>query len=119
MNLDFSPEENAFRQEVRAFIAENYPAELRAAQDADRPLTKTEYLLWHKVLAKKGWVAPSWPTEFGGTGWTPTQKYIWSEELARADALPTLPFGVNMLAPVIRSALVFRLARSEPAPGSE
>jgi alkylation response protein AidB-like acyl-CoA dehydrogenase len=101
MNLDFTPEENAFRDEVRAFIAGNYPASLRKAQDEDRPLTKDEYLSWHKILAKKGWVAPSWPTEFGGTGWTPTQKYIWSEELARADALPVLPFGVNMLAPVI------------------
>ena len=119
MNLDFTPEENAFRQEVRAFIAESYPAGLRKAQDEGRQLTKDEYLSWHKVLAKKGWVAPSWPKPYGGTDWTPTQKYIWSEELARADALPVLPFGVNMLAPVIRSALVFRLARSEPAPGSE
>jgi len=101
MNLDFTPEENAFRAEVRAFIAENYPAELRKAQDEDRPLTKDEYLSWHKVLAKKGWVAPSWPKAYGGTDWTPTQKYIWSEELARADALPVLPFGVNMLAPVV------------------
>ena len=63
MNLDFSPEENAFRQEVRAFIKANYPAELRAAQDSGRPLTKAEYLMWHKVLAKQGWVAPSWPKE--------------------------------------------------------
>jgi alkylation response protein AidB-like acyl-CoA dehydrogenase len=101
MNLDFSPEENAFRQEVRAFIAENYPAELRAAQKADRPLTKAEYLMWHKVLAKKGWVAPSWPKQYGGTDWTPTQKYIWSEESARAETLPPLPFGVSMLAPVL------------------
>ena len=87
MNLDFSPEENAFRAEVRAFIAQNYPADLRAAQDSGRPLTKDEYLSWHKVLAKKGWVAPSWPVEFGGTGWTPTQKYIWSEESARAERI--------------------------------
>jgi alkylation response protein AidB-like acyl-CoA dehydrogenase len=101
MNLDFTPEENAFREEVRAFIRDNYPAELRKAQDEDRQLTKEEYLLWHKVLANKGWVAPSWPVEHGGTGWTPTQKYIWSEELARADALPVLPFGVSMLAPVV------------------
>jgi alkylation response protein AidB-like acyl-CoA dehydrogenase len=101
MNLDFTPEENAFRAEVRAFIAENYPPELRAAQDSGEPLTKAQYLSWHKVLAKKGWVAPSWPTQYGGTGWTPTQKYIWSEELAHADALPVLPFGVAMLAPVV------------------
>src|SRR6476646_6667483 len=101
MNLDFTAEENAFREEVRAFIADNYPAELRQAQDEGRQLTKAEYLAWHKVLAKKGWVAPSWPKEYGGTGWTPTQKYIWSEELARADTIGILPFGVRMLDPVL------------------
>jgi len=101
MNLDFTPEENAFRDEVRAFIKENYPAALRKAQDEHRALTKDEYLMWHKVLAAKGWVAPGWPKELGGTGWTPTQKYIWSEETARADCLPILPFGMSMLAPVI------------------
>src|SRR5687768_3328631 len=101
MNLDYSAEDLAFRDEVRAFIADNYPADLRRKQDAGEELTKEDQLAWHKVLAKKGWIAPSWPKEYGGTGWTPTQKYIWSEELARADALPVLPFGVSMLAPVI------------------
>ena len=101
MNLDFTPEENAFRDEVRAFIKDNDPADLRAAQDEGRALTKEEYLSWHKVLAKKGWLAPSWPVEHGGTNWTPTQKYIWSEETARADCLGVLPFGVSMLAPVL------------------
>ncbi|ODT88389.1 acyl-CoA dehydrogenase family protein [Phenylobacterium sp. SCN 70-31] len=101
MNLDFTPEENAFRDEVRTFIKDNYPAELRKAQDEGRALTKEEYLLWHKVLAKKGWVAPSWPKELGGTDWTPTQKYIWSEETARADCLGLMPFGLSMLAPVL------------------
>jgi alkylation response protein AidB-like acyl-CoA dehydrogenase len=101
MNLDFSPEDVAFREEVRTFIAEHYPKDLRAKQDSGEPLSKDDYLAWHKVLAKKGWVAPSWPVEHGGTGWTPTQKYIWSEEQARADTLAVLPFGVNMLAPVV------------------
>jgi alkylation response protein AidB-like acyl-CoA dehydrogenase len=101
MNLDFSPEEDAFRAEARAFIAAEYPRELRARQQAGEPLGRDDYLAWHRVLAKKGWVAPSWPTALGGTGWTPTQKYIWSEELARADCLPLLPFGLSMLAPVL------------------
>ncbi|MDO8899935.1 MAG: acyl-CoA dehydrogenase family protein [Phenylobacterium sp.] len=101
MNLDFSPEDAAFREEVRTFIAENYPKDLRAKQDSGEQLSKDDYLAWHKVLAKKGWVAPSWPKEFGGTDWTPTQKYIWSEEQARADTIAVLPFGVSMLAPVI------------------
>ena len=101
MNLDFSPEDNAFRDEVRTFLSENYPAALRERQAGEDALTKEDYFSWHRILAKKGWSVPSWPVEWGGTGWTPTQKYIWSEEQARADTIPILPFGVMMLAPVI------------------
>jgi alkylation response protein AidB-like acyl-CoA dehydrogenase len=101
MNLDFSPEDDAFRAEARAFIAESYPAGLRAKQDAREPLGREDFLAWHRILAAKGWVAPGWPVELGGTGWTPTQKYIWSEETAEADCLAPLPFGVSMLAPVL------------------
>ena len=101
MNLDFAPEDVAFREEVRTFIAENYPPELRGKQDEGEELSKADFLAWHKILAKKGWVAPSWPKQWGGTGWTPTQKYIWSEEQARADTLPVLPFGISMVSPVI------------------
>jgi alkylation response protein AidB-like acyl-CoA dehydrogenase len=101
MNLDFSAEDLAFRDEVRAFIAANYPAGLHEKQTSEDALTKEDYLSWHKVLAKKGWVAPGWPVEHGGPGWTPTQKYIWSEEQARADTVPILPFGINMVSPVI------------------
>ncbi len=101
MNLEFSPEEIAFRDEVRTFIAENYPAELRGKQDEGDELSKEDFLSWHKVLAKKGWVAPAWPVEYGGTGWTPTQRYIWSEETARADCIRLMPFGLTMVGPVI------------------
>ena len=101
MNLDFSPEDNAFRDEVRTFLAENYPAALRERMASEDALTKEDYFSWHRILAKRGWSTPSWPVEWGGTGWTPTQKYIWSEEQARADTLPILPFGVMMVAPVI------------------
>ena len=101
MDLDFSAEDNAFRDEVRSFIAENYPPALRAKQDNEEALTKEDYFSWHRILAKRGWSAPSWPKEWGGTDWSPTQRYIWSEELARAQALPVLPFGVTMVGPVI------------------
>ena len=101
MDLDFSPQDTAFRVEARAFIAENYPQALRDKQRDEEALSKEDYLSWHKILARKGWSAPSWPKEWGGTGWSPTQKYIWSEEQARADTIAILPFGVNMLAPVI------------------
>ncbi|HYE45057.1 MAG TPA: acyl-CoA dehydrogenase family protein, partial [Caulobacter sp.] len=101
MNLDFSPEDLAFRDEVRAFVAENYPEHLRAKADEGEELSKEDFLSWHKILARKGWVAPSWPKEWGGCGWTSTQKYLFGEEMARADAIPILPFGVAMVAPVI------------------
>ncbi len=99
MNLEFSAEEIAFRDEVRAFIKENYPENVDARGADD--LTKEQFLAWHKILAKKGWAAPAWPTEYGGTGWTATQRYIWSEENAAVDAIMPLPFGIAMVAPVI------------------
>jgi alkylation response protein AidB-like acyl-CoA dehydrogenase len=101
MDLEFSPEDIAFREEARRFIAENYPAQLRGKQDEGEELAKEDFLSWHRVLAKKGWVAPAWPKEYGGPGWTTVQRFIWSEELARADTLPILPFGINMVGPVI------------------
>ncbi|MEL6245442.1 MAG: acyl-CoA dehydrogenase family protein [Pseudomonadota bacterium] len=100
MNLEFSPEEIAFRDEVRTFIEENYPTELKGMGHRE-DLTKEDFLRWHKILGEKGWAAPAWPTEYGGTGWTSTQRYIWSEENARVDAVMPLPFGVSMVGPVI------------------
>jgi alkylation response protein AidB-like acyl-CoA dehydrogenase len=101
MNLAFSPEDLAFRDTVRAFIAENYPAHLRGKQDEGEELAKEDFLSWHRTLAKQGWIAPAWPKDYGGTGWTPTQRYIWSEECARADCIAIMPFGINMVGPVI------------------
>jgi alkylation response protein AidB-like acyl-CoA dehydrogenase len=101
MDLEFSPEEIAFRAEVRSFIAENYPSELRGKQDEGDELEKEDFLSWHRVLAKKGWIAPAWPVEYGGTGWTATQRFIWSEETARADCIRIMPFGITMVGPVI------------------
>ncbi len=102
MDLTFSPEEEAFRQDVRAFIAEaktKLPQGLGDAESADR--SKEDYLAWHKLLYKKGWVAPLWPKQYGGTGWSVTQRYIFNEETASAEMPTTLPFGLNMVAPVI------------------
>ena len=100
MNLDFSPEEVAFRDEVRTFISENYPKELMGVGTRE-DLTREQFLAWHKILGKKGWSAAAWPEKYGGTGWTSTQRYIWSEENARVDAIMPLPFGMSMVAPVI------------------
>ena len=100
MDLEFTLEDKAFRKEVRTFIEENYPKEL-TGMGAREDLSRDQFLAWHKVLGKKGWSAPAWPVEFGGTGWTSTQRYIWSEENARMDAVMPLPFGISMVGPVI------------------
>lgn len=100
MNLEFSPEEIAFRDEVRTFIDENYPKDLMGLGDRE-DYDRDTFLAWHKILAKKGWSVPAWPVEYGGTGWNATQRYIWSEENARVDAIMPLPFGVSMVGPVI------------------
>ncbi len=99
MDMRFSPDELAFRDEVREFIANNYPQELRGARRGE--MTKDEILAWHRILYKKGWVAPHWPVEYGGCGWSITQRYIWNEESARAETTPLLPFGLAMVGPVI------------------
>jgi len=101
MQLEFSPAEIAFQKEVRTFIAENYPENLRSVQDEGHDLSKEDFLSWHRILAKKGWIAPAWPVEYGGTGWTATERFIWSEELAAADCVGTMPFGLSMVGPVI------------------
>lgn len=100
MNLEFTPEEVAFREEVRAFIEANYPEHLREV-GLREDLSPEDMLAWHKILGEKGWSVPAWPVEYGGTGWSPTQRYIWSEENARVNAIMPLPFGVSMVGPVI------------------
>ncbi|MGD0865298.1 MAG: acyl-CoA dehydrogenase family protein [Rhizomicrobium sp.] len=100
MDLTFSPEEEAFRAEVRSFIDENLPKALKGKR-RNEYTTREEYLAWHKVLYKKGWVAPLWPKEYGGTGWNVTQRYIFNEECAKAETPMVLPFGVAMVGPVI------------------
>ena len=101
MDLNFSAEDIAFRDEVRSYIAENYPDDLRAKADEGEELSKEDLLKWHKILGQRGWSAPAWPTQYGGPGWNSIQRYIWSEECARADTIAVLPFGVTMVAPVI------------------
>jgi alkylation response protein AidB-like acyl-CoA dehydrogenase len=100
MDVSFSPAEEKFRDEVRGFIAEKYPPHLRGKSRSEFR-SREDFLTWHRALHKRGWVAPSWPKQYGGTGWTSTQKYIFSEECAKADTPLVLPFGVAMVGPVI------------------
>jgi alkylation response protein AidB-like acyl-CoA dehydrogenase len=64
-------------------------------------LTKEQSMLWHRILYRKGWIAPLWPKQYGGTGWSITQRYIWEQETALAGALPPLAFSITMVGPVI------------------
>src|SRR5271163_4973079 len=100
MELKLSKQDEAFRDEVRNFIAANYPAEMRVP-NPETDLTKEQSLLWHRILYRKGWIAPLWPKEYGGPGWTITQRYIFEQETSRAGTLPPLAFGVTMVGPVI------------------
>src|ERR1700693_3083268 len=77
MALNLSKQDEAFRDEVRNFIAANYPAEMRVPNPKTY-LTKEQSLLWHRILYRKGWIAPLWPKEYGGPGWTITQRYIFA-----------------------------------------
>ncbi len=101
MDLNYSAGDEAFRAEVRAFLAANLPAELQDKVRRHLRLKREDYVRWHKIVAKQGWAAPAWPVEYGGPGWDATQRHIWEEECAIAGTPPILPFGVNMVAPVI------------------
>ena len=101
MDLNYSPEETAFRDEVRGWIRQNLPDTLREKVLNYRELSKDELLSWHRTLAKKGWVAPFWPKEWGGTDWTVVQRYIFEEECEAAGCPPVVAFGVRMCAPVL------------------
>jgi alkylation response protein AidB-like acyl-CoA dehydrogenase len=103
VNLDFSAEDIAFRDEVRRFIEDNYPAAVRAKQERGEPLGREDYQSWYRILGRRGWSAPAWPKEHGGPGWTAAQKFIFAEELGRAGTVRVLPFGVNMVGPVIQA----------------
>ncbi len=102
MDLDFNAEENAFRDEVRAFLKAHLPREIstRIGRGDDSQIAQ-DIPRWQSILHKHGWGAPAWPKAFGGTGWTTTQQYIFETECALADAPIQLPFGLKMVAPVM------------------
>jgi alkylation response protein AidB-like acyl-CoA dehydrogenase len=101
MDLAFSPEDLAFRDEVREFIATHLPEDVRRKIQAGDHLQKDDYMRWHRILFERGWVASGWPKEYGGTGWTPVQRHIFYEEIAYGWAPRLMPFGLHMVAPVI------------------
>src|SRR5437868_14571619 len=98
MDLDLTPAERDFREEVRAFLAHALPPELAAAGRRNTSVfCEPAYSLpWQRILFAKGWVAPSWPREYGGAGWSEMQRAIFAAECAAAGAPPLAPMGLRM-----------------------
>ncbi len=101
MDLRFTPEEMAFRDEVRRFFKQALPDDIRRKLMEGRSPSKQDMVTWTRILNQKGWAVPHWPQEWGGTGWSPVQQYIFGDELQQAPAPQMLPFGVSMVGPVI------------------
>jgi len=101
MDLSFSAADREFREEVQLFLREHLPLELAAKVHEGRKLAKSDMEAWHAILNARGWLANHWPVEWGGTGWTFIQKFIFDQETAIANAPRILPFGLSMLAPVL------------------
>lgn len=103
MELEFTEEEQAFREQVRQLLAEELTDQIRAATAKTTTVfaDKDVAVAWQKILHKRGWAGVSWPKEFGGTGWTSNQRYIFNQESLRAGAPGLIPLGLRMLAPVL------------------
>jgi alkylation response protein AidB-like acyl-CoA dehydrogenase len=101
MNLSYTDDELAFRDEVRAFVRAEVPADIARKVLEHRRLGRDDFVRWQDILAGRGWLAGHWPKEFGGCGWTPVEIHIFDEETAAAGAPRLVPFGLNMVAPVI------------------
>jgi alkylation response protein AidB-like acyl-CoA dehydrogenase len=101
MDLSFTPEQQAFREEVRSWIARAMPAEMRRKAEAGASFHQDETMQWHRILFEKGWIAPHWPKEHGGTGWDVAKRFIFQEEIVRANAPELSPFGLSMVGPLL------------------
>ncbi|MDM7948469.1 acyl-CoA dehydrogenase family protein [Hydrogenophaga sp.] len=101
MDLAFTPEEQAFREEIRSWVKANLPADIAKKVHNALRLSRDDMQQWAKILGKKGWLGHGWPKEFGGPGWNAVQKHLFEEECALAGAPRVVPFGPVMVAPVI------------------
>jgi len=102
MDLNYTDEQKAFRDEVRSYLAEELPARLVNKVRLGKTLTKQDHEEWHAILNKRGWLAGNWPKAFGGAGWDAVQRHIFEDEMTRASAPRIVPFGLGMLGPVLQ-----------------
>ena len=101
MHINFTQEELDFEKEVNQFFKEKFPKDIKQKQDNSIPLEREDFVRWQKTLYERGWAAINWPVEYGGTGWSTVQKYIFANEMAKANAPAIVPFGLGMVGPVI------------------
>src|ERR1700692_2751817 len=101
MDLAYTPREEAFRTEVRAFLEAELPADIRRKMRLGRRLHKDDMVRWQKILHRRGWGAGMWPERFGGAGWSVVQQHLFDEEGAAIGAPPQIPFALRMVAPVL------------------
>ena len=101
MDFNFTQDENDFRQEIKDWLSENLSQRISNKVKKFQRLNKNDYEEFMKALSAKGWLAVNWPEEHGGTGWSNTQKHIFEEEIVKAGAPRIVPFGLNMLGPVL------------------
>ena len=101
MNVTFSEADLAFRDEVRTTFRDEFPEDIRRKQQFGVPLEREDMVEFQQWLHAHGWAGVNWPVEYGGTGWSPVQKYIFATEMAEANAPSIVPFGLSMVGPVI------------------
>ena len=101
MELNFSKEDLQFRDELKSWLDNDYPKHVKDKMDNAEPLTRQDMVDYHKAVSAKGWMGYNWPVEYGGTGWSATQLYLFNKEFGLAGCPPLLAFGVSMVAPVI------------------
>jgi alkylation response protein AidB-like acyl-CoA dehydrogenase len=101
MDMQYSPEQIAFREEVRAWIDSAMPPHIKHKAEQGGHFEHEDISEWQRVLNDKGWAAPHWPEQYGGTGWDVAKRHIFSEEIVRANAPALSPFGLSMVGPLI------------------
>ena len=101
MDLRFSAEELAFRDEVATFIHANLPVDIRRRMDRQAHLEGDDIRTWHRILHARGWAVTNWPVAWGGTDWSPVKRYLFREQLQAAPAPEPLTYNVNMIGPVL------------------
>ncbi len=101
MDMQYSEQDLAFRDDVRTFFESDYPQDILDRARAGTSPGKDDMVRSQQALNSKGWAGINWPGEYGGTGWSPSRRYIFDNEMARADVPPIVPFGLGMVGPII------------------